>query len=94
MIADLSQSTDRGKVTFGTIASCCAGTVLYHYGQQRFLSAPELFNAHGFSPAKLSFKGLSAKDSMQLLGNITAATSLVVALTPVLRVLGVLERVK
>ncbi|CAE7258438.1 unnamed protein product [Symbiodinium necroappetens] len=89
MVADVSQSCDRGRVSFGIVPTVTRSSTLYHYGQRCFVPYDLIFSAHGYPIDNLSWKGVDAKS---LVGNVTASTSLVVSMTPLLRALGVLCR--
>ncbi|CAL1132404.1 unnamed protein product [Cladocopium goreaui] len=91
MVADISQSADRGKLCLrGTLPTCTTSSTLYHYRLERFISAPELFVAHGY-PGQTCWEGLSEGDQRRIVGNLMSSTTLVLALCPFLKALGALR---
>ena len=91
MVADISQSADRGKLCLrGTLPTYTTSSTLYHYRLERFISAPELFVAHGY-PGQTCWEGLSEGDQRRIVGNLMSSTTLVLALCPFLKALGALR---
>lgn len=94
MLADLSQTVDRGRVSLrGTIPTVTTSSSLYNFGRQRYLTSKELLAMHGMA-SRLRTQGLTDGELKQLVGNIMCVTTQVIALTPILRALGILRHVQ
>ena len=93
MVADISQSTDRGRVCLtGLVPTLTTSSILYNYGRGCFLAPKDLMSMHGLAAQKLRMPSFSDGDIKSLVGNIMCSTTQVLALTPVLCALGVLKK--
>ena len=89
-VADIGQRCDRGFYTIdGSLGTFASSSSLFDFERESFFSNEELFAVMGFDV--VDFKGLSAGEVVDLLGNAMATPPLVQVLLPVLKALGYLK---
>ena len=76
----------------GMAPSVTRSTILYDHEQEGFLEASALLALQGFGAATLRVQGLSSADLTSLAANGMCLARLAIALTPILRALGYLEK--
>jgi hypothetical protein len=92
-VGDVFQSADRGTVKIaGDLPGISKSTTWFDFADGTFVQPQALFAVQGFAASELDLGGLSDSETTALAGNAMASTSAVVALTPVLRALGYLQR--
>lgn len=95
MLADISQSTDRGRVCLtGMIPTITTSSFLYNFGRAVFVSPRDLLTMHGLNVKQLRLPSFADSEVRVLAGNMMCTSTQVVALTPVLEALGILTKIQ
>ena len=92
MLADLSQSTDRGQVTLdGSLGVVTTGSLWYSYSKLGSLSAEDYMRLLGFQPSDMQYDNLTTSELRELAGNGMRSQMLIKLFLPVLKCLKYLE---